>query len=508
MKNKKQKLTKGIITGAMALSATTAVHAQYAPPPPPIPFAGFINEAMRRENPYLAVWDIGGALRVRYEAKEGYAVAGKTGSLDFRARGADVSNDYELGRLRFHVGYMDKWWGVYVEPRSSVALNDQRNAYFASPVPPQTANRKGAGPESDTIDLHQAYITLGTHKEFPVSLKIGRQELSYGEERLVGAFAWNNIGRVFDAAKLRWQNEWFGADFFGSRVVIPEDEQFNVSNDYDFFSGVYATSMVIPKNILEGYFLARNATQKAISAEAAPQAGQPSARDIYTVGGRLKSKPGEFGGWDYTLEGAYQFGDFRDRRLGATSKRLNQDAFMFVAQGGYTFTDIWGTPRLGLEYSFGSGDDNPNDGTHGTFENLFPTNHKFYGYMDMISLQNIHDVRAIFQLKPHPRVSLAVEGHGFWLANTHDNFYNVGGAPRGGVAATPTGNGYGVNPTYSSFVGSELDVIAGWAVTKYAQLEMGYGHFFTGKYIDQSLHSAAFGSKDANFFYAQLNVAF
>jgi len=46
---------------------------------------------------------------------------------------------------------------------------------------------------------------IGNHKEFPVSLKVGRQELSYGEERLVGAFAWNNIGRVFDAVKVRWQ---------------------------------------------------------------------------------------------------------------------------------------------------------------------------------------------------------------------------------------------------------------------------------------------------------------
>ena len=48
-------------------------------------------------------------------------------------------------------------------------------------------------------------------------------------------FAWNNIGRVFDAAKIRWQNEWFGADFFASKVVIPEDGRLNVNNDYDFF---------------------------------------------------------------------------------------------------------------------------------------------------------------------------------------------------------------------------------------------------------------------------------
>src|SRR2546422_209765 len=94
--------------------------------------------------------------------------------------------------------------------------------------------------------------------------------------------------------------------------------------------------------------------------------------------------------------------------------------------------------------------------------------------MDFISLQNLHDIRGIFQLKPHPRLSVTLEGHGFWLADTHDNFYNVGGAPRGGLGTTP-GSGYGINPNYSSFAGTELDAIAGYAVTRFAQIEAGYG---------------------------------
>src|SRR6266850_1737159 len=112
--------------------------------------------------------------------------------------------------------------------------------------------------------------------------------------------------------------------------------------------------------------------------------------------------------------------------------------------------------------------------------------------------QNIHDLRGIFQLKPHSRLSLALEGHGFWLADTHDNFYSVNGAPRGGIGATP-GAGYGVNPAYRSFLGAELDVVAAWAATRYAQLEAGYGHFFTGDYIRQSLSSPAFGARDADW---------
>jgi hypothetical protein len=447
-------------------------------------------------------WDFGGSVRVRYEVKDGFAIAGAPGSLDFRDHGADVENDYLMERIRFRAGYTDKWWSVLAEGRSSLVQGDDRFAATA-PVP-----RKGDGPESDTIDLHQAYFTIGNHKEFPLSVKVGRQELSYGEERLVGAYAWNNIGRVFDSAKLRWQNAWFGADFFSGRVVIPEDQRFNVNNDYDWFSGIYANSSKVPKNLLEVYFLARNATAQAAIAEPSPQFPQPSARDIYTIGTRLKSLPGEFGHWDYTFEAAGQFGNFKDPRAGAPAQRLDHQAYAVIAQGGYTFSDTWGTPRLGVEYSFASGDSNPADGKHETFENLFPTNHKFYGYMDMVSLQNIHDVRGIIQLKPHPQVSVALEGHGFWLANTQDSFYSVSGVARGGTAATPGGTGYGVNPGYGSYVGSEIDLIAGWAVTRYAQLEAGLGHFFVGDYIKQSLSSPAFGSKDANYLYLQFNLNF
>ena len=180
---------------------------------------------------------------------------------------------------------------------------------------------------------------------------------------------------------------------------------------------------------------------------------------------------------------------------------------MVDVQGGYTFSNLWATPRLGVEYIYASGDDNSADGKHGTFDSLFPTKHRFAGYMDFVSLQNIQDVHCILQLKPVSRVSLAVEGHGFWLADTHDSFYNAGGAPRGAFGGTP-GNNYGINPAYHSFVGTELDVIAGVAVTRFAQLETGYGHFFVGDYIRSSLSSPAVGSKDADYLYVQTAINF
>src|SRR6185369_15388756 len=59
--------------------------------------------------------------------------------------------------------------------------------------------------------------------------------------------------------------------------------------------------------------------------------------------------------------------------------------------------------------------------------------------------RNIHDAGVNLTLKPIPRLNVTFMGNALWLANTHDNFYTVAGAPRGGVTATP-GNGFGVNP--------------------------------------------------------------
>jgi hypothetical protein len=499
---------------ALACAATFSATAQYAPPPSPQPFPGFVNEWLRKDDPYKAAWDIGGSLRLRYEVKDNGGsvfglpavptatppIAAAPSGADFRenlgtTKGADNDNSYFLSKLRLRVGYTAEWFNLFVEARQSTSTGDDRNP-----------NVESDGP----IDLHQAYAVIGNHKEFPLSLKVGRQELSYGEERIVGAFAWNNIGRVFDAAKVRWQNQYFAADFFSGRVIIPDDNNFNMSNDYDWFSGIYASTKLIPKQTTELYFLSRNtaAGSSSFTGATAPAAlNGPSARDIYTIGLRVKSNPAEFGHWDYSAELAGQFGHFNDP-LG-TIKSQEHEAFAAIIQGGYTWTDCSMLPRVGLEYSYASGDSNPADGKHETFENLFPTNHKFYGYMDFVSLQNIHDIRLSYTMKPMSRLSTAVEYHAFWLADTHDSFYNVGGARRGTLTSNAgTGTGYGINPSYGSYVGSEIDFIAGYALTKYATLEVGYGHFFVGNYIKDSFKAPTHGSTDADYVYLQTTFTF
>jgi hypothetical protein len=494
----KPNIKNTLTAGALVLAAANAAHAaegDYSPMKPLRPSPGFLNDYLRQDDPYMAAWDIGAQIRVRYEIRDNFGIAGTAGSLDFRKAGADVDNSFFMLRVKPHVGYTGKWFAAYLEGRHSSTTGDNRNP----------------NPESDgPVDFHQAYVTLGNHKEFPLSLKLGRQELSYGDERLIGAFAWNNIGRTFDAAKLRWQTPWFGVDLFTSKVVVPDDNNLNTWQDYEVFSGIYATTKKVPYQSTDLYFLARNvgpgaATLKAPAPTPAPYG--PSARDIYTVGLRGKSNPGDIGGWDYTYELMYQFGHFNDPALPAARSSLSHSAYAAHVNVGYTWTDISLMPRLGAEYNFGSGDGNAQDGKHGTFENLFPTNHKFYGYMDFVSLQNIHNIRLQSSFKPMSRLTVALEGHFFWLADTSDNFYNVGGARRGGVGTTP-GTGYGINSGYSRYVGAELDLVATYAVSPHITIEGGFGHFFRGGHVKQSLSAPTFGSTDANFFYFQTNFNF
>ncbi|HYG23504.1 MAG TPA: alginate export family protein [Verrucomicrobiae bacterium] len=495
-------MKSSIATGALVLAALNDVYAQYTPPPPPAPFPGFLNEYLRQKDPYMAAWDFSSTVRMRYEVKEnGLGLPPANDFRDETVAGGLNDNSYFSQKILMRIGYTHQWWSAFVEGRSSGTTGDRRGDTGAPPVP-----GPGTGPESDgPIDLHQAYVTVGNHKEFPLSLKVGRQELSYGDERLVGAFAWNNIGRVFDAIKVRAQTPWFAAEAFTSKLVLPDDNEFNVWNDYSLFSGLHLSSKLIPKNTAEAYFFARN--DDIGSSFANPdavlpfQTAAPVSRDIYTLGARFKSNPGEFGNFDYTVEGAYQFGNWQQT---LTSDNLDHEAFAVVANLGYTFAECAATPRLALEYAFGSGDSDPNDGRHETFDNLFPTNHKFYGYMDFFSWQNLHDVRAILSIKPLPRLSLAVEGHLFWLADTRDNLYNAGGVARGGG---PNSGGFGRNAEYSSFIGSEIDIVAGYALTRFASLEAGYGHFFTGDYID-STWAGAGGSADADWVYVQTVIRF
>jgi len=359
-------------------------------------------------------------------------------------------------------------------------------------------DERSPSPDRDSLDLHQAYLALGDPAECPISLKIGRQEMNYGDQRFIGVSDWGNIRRAFDAAKVRYEKESFWVDAFVGRVVIPHDEHFNVANDYDWFSGIYFLSRrLVPKQETEIYFLARNVGAGSPNA-IAPGLGGPGPRDIYTPGLRVRYTPGKFGGWDHGAEVAGQFGN-----ISGDGERIEHVALAAAALAGYTWTNAFGSPRVGVEYTYASGDSDPADDRHETFELLPGTNHRFYGAMDLFGLRNIHNPSITFSMKPAKSLSLRLDGLAFWVADGHDFLYPESGSAR-------SGNGYGINPQFDPYVGSELDILVDYQPRPWVELRLGYGHFFVGDYIKQSVGSVAAnnGAVDGDWFYAQMRFNF
>ncbi len=437
--------------------------AEKSPPP--------LDAWLHRQFPESAAWDIGGEIRARYENHNG---GGGSGSTDFIS-GVAESRDAFLFREKIHAGYQASWLGWFIEGRDASGHSDDR--------------------ANDVFDLFQAFITLGDAESFPLTAKIGRQEIFYGDERIVGRSNWTNPGRSFDAIRLRLESECGWVEAFTGRVVLVDDNNFNISNDYDNFSGIYASSdTLLPWQQTQAYFLARNYGVKGPNALGPGNTGG-SQRDIYTIGTLWKSHADAFGGWDYSAEALYQFGSVYDSAQG---RRLDQRSHGVFLEVGHAWKDVAWSPRIGLGYEYGSGDSDPSDGKVGTYENLFGAQHNFYGTMDLAGARNMHIPKLQLSASPARGVTLNAAYLAFFLADTADSFYPEKGPGR-------SGNGYGINPGYGSFAGSEIDAYANWAVTDQAACQVGYGHFFTGNYVEDSAGPAATG---ADFFYTQLLLTF
>ena len=405
--------------------------------------------------------------RIRWEVRDN--------NFDFNSK-VNTVNDDNWFEQRLRIGMLVKvapWLRIYAQAQDSREwLSDRADI-------PGVLGAEG----DDPFDLRQAYVEFGDALSSPLTLKIGRQILSYGDERLVGGFDWNNISRTFDAVKLSYKQKTWSLDAFASTVVTAHREGYNQSDFLNgnetereqIFSGLYFSTTALDWQTTDAYLFhlhQNNAT--------------PGETNFFTLGLRAKSTPGKFGPFDYEAELAAQAGKVKGKDLTAFASHVG---------GGYTFNTAW-KPRLGLEYNFASGDSDPKDGDVDTFQNLFPTNHKFYGIMDVFSWQNMHELALSLKASPCKSVTAQADFHTFWLANTDDSWYRANGV------ATVRPLSYAARSA-SNYAGSEADLIVTWNVRKELQIQGGYSHFFAGSYLSDTGPSS-----DANFGYLQAILTF
>ena len=244
------------------------------------------------------------------------------------------------------------------------------------------------------IDLSQGYVEID--KLFglsPVSVKMGRQAMFYGEHRLIGSLEWSNNARRCDALKFIFKiGDAADIDLWTAKVSEANKAWGNDSN----FNGIYTSLKMVRNHEIDVYLL-----QKIVgSNDVYPAiAGNQTNSNFFTLGGRIKGDIKSIR-LDYGAELATQFGD--------TTDKVDKSAMAYAARIGYTIPVAKGL-RLGAEIDGASGDDNTTDDSDNDFDNLYPTNHYLYGFTDDVDWTNMGAFNLNLVFKPIDKLKLAAE---------------------------------------------------------------------------------------------------
>lgn len=392
----------------------------------------------------------GGDVRNRYESQ-------------YNARLTEADNNFDLTRLRV---YGDLWY------RDFFRLYAEYIGAWSSPqaLPPLPTDRNWSDFLNLFVDLKLA--DLGGN---PAYVRVGRQELLFGSQRLVSPLDWANTRRTFQGVRAFRQTEKWDFDVFWVQPVVPNPDVIDSVDNNQNFAGAWATYRPKKGRNVDLYYLFRDVTGAAVVN------GIPLGdTNRHTVGGRYV---GAVDNVLFDVEGAMQFGSQSGRGVVAG---------MATAGAGYNFKDAALSPTVWAYYDYASGG-NPAGGTVHTFNQLFPFGHYYLGWLDQVGRQNIHDLNFHLYLYPTKWLTTWFQFHSFWLADRRDALYNAAGVP---IRRDPTGRS-------GSHVGEEIDVVLNFHLTKHMDLLTGYSHLWGGEF----LRNTAGGTTAANagFTFVQLS---
>ncbi len=320
-----------------------------------------------------------------------------------------------------------------------------------------------AVPFRDTWDLRMAYGEFGGARNM---IRAGRQELAFGEQRLIGSLPWTNTARSFDGVRATVSRRPFKFDAFAASVVGLEPETFDKSGNGNMLYGFYgSSSTAIPKATVEPYLFWRMSEDLTLES-----GGLGDIRQA-TIGTRLVGRlRADF---DYGLEMAAQTGS-------VSTDDLNAWAGHWII--GKTFAGAPTRPRTFVEFNYASGDRDPKDGDRGTFDQLYPTGHDKLGLADQVGWKNVEHLRGGVELKPKPQWQFSGSYHSFWLASATDALYNAAGNV---VARSADGSG-------GRRVGQELDAQATYVYSQQLQIAGGFAYLMPGRFLKTTTPGEAY----------------
>lgn len=430
----------------------------------------------------------------------------------FENQGTDTDRTYDffLARAR---GFLDFSWEnltLYVMGQGIKAFNLPSNAAFG--LGPLYFSASDNKTDPGNFQFVEAYLNLKNIKGF--YLKGGRIGYNDGaqvlypdapklnwliqarlSERLIGNWDWTLVGRRFDGGTVGYSNNVFNLNLFGANVTFGGfDVDDGLWKDLDTVV-VTGGAFTLKKDVLvpDTQFQLFNYYYFDSRTPAKNLAGDDL--EINTTGvsmvGAYDAGPGQI---DLLLWFAFQLGNFGDQ---------DQRAFAFIAEAGYQFLELPWKPWLRAGIAYASGDGNQDDSDNGTFFNMVPTNHKWYGYTDSFAFMNLINPNFHISLLPHDKVGLQIDGNLFYLASDEEVWISGSGPFNDSVfgyafRAPLVGNSIERN------MGGEVGFTLAIKPVDFLSFDLGYYHLFGG----DGVRTVFDGENQMDWFYAQATISF
>ena len=413
---------------------------------------------------------LSGQVRTRTEFRDGQGAPLPLGGKPafFTSQRTRLSAGYNANRLKFYVTAQDvRVWGQDVS----------------------TINRTTT-PELNGVLLHEAWadlqLTDTTLKNKEASLKIGRQELVYDDQRLLGNLDWLQQGRRHDAAIFQYKT---GNYQFHLGAAFNQNRELSSGMLYSNTPpGAYTATTNgggMYKSLLFLYagkkWTAGNASFLFLNDAFSGYQNDPvTATKRYDSSLWTRATTGlyfttTFNRFSMTASAYHQFG--------RNANGQNVSAQLLALSGLYAWDKTF-SAGAGIEYYSGGTDGNT---TH-AFDPLYGTPHKFGGLMDYFYVasgfgQNgLVDYFIRGKYKASDKLSFLADVHQFNSAAS-------------------------INGFSTKNLGQEVDLVGTFALTKQIGFEAGYGRYFTTALLSSpAVKNVARAKPQANWAYLMINI--
>jgi Alginate export len=418
------------------------------------------------------------------------------GPLYFVSLGGDIREQYEfIENNNFGLGSANDH-GYWLQ-RIMLHSDWHFGPFFRAFIQLKTSDEEGRLPgprpiDRKRLDFNQAFVdfsyprTKFSTDESWFTLRLGRQVIDFGDERLLAVREGANTEQSFDGARLTFNSPSARVDLFALRVDADRSGYFD--NDpgwsHETVWGAYSTFPLTPKSTAT--------TFNNISLDLFYIGFQHGSAHFnegvgdevrHSIGGRLW-RAHHINGLDFNLFGVYQFGSFAGKQISAFSAAID---------AGYKLFNLPWAPRIASSLQISSGDSSLHGSRLETFNAMFPAGYYYGGgLVGQVGPANAIIFQPELDLHPTATLGIYLKTLFVWRQDIADGLYNT---PGGLVLSGSTDS--------HRYVGVSPELLITQQLGRHVAISLSYYHFSRGGFLTSQV-----GTKDVDYFSTWMSYTF